>query len=614
MPAVVLLLFPVFTLLIVAGAVVAVVLITSTLGGGGPLIAKLLVLPVLAAIWYGIKDVRSLKVGPTEGIELTGAEHPKLWAEVNRLAEAAETAPPQRIVLVPEVNAAVTEAAGVRELLIGLPLVGGMNVGELRSVIAHELGHFAGGDTAKSARTMRRVYALYALPARAGFITRWFLVAYAKLYAYAAGPASRDMERAADQVAVRVAGPKVAADAMRTMARLDAAWAVLNHHFVGLFPLAGKRASLVEGMHHLMATNSEELGAIATEALTEERTSGAMTHPTLAERIATFEAAHARGEGAQPLPGGEAPAAELIAGGLEWLGTHEQQLFVQQLPLTTWDDVVTQAGRESIGADAVRCSEALAAAGVGSGTLSDAVALLETADLPPAGRLGALLTGGDADEADEAASYVLSTLVINALLVNGKARFEARWDAPERLVSMEGDPIDIEALVDAAVEDGGGVALRAWLTERGVDLAAPVRADELRPQWLGAMSNVAGSWAAQADVHIWSTGLLVLPLPEDVVKADKQRRKTEVQADRLQRSVSEGLDAGQRRAGSTWIAASAVKSAEMKSRMNLTVTLTMEEGTPVRLKATLETAMVPSPERVGWAIGQLFPSALQGSN
>ena len=73
---------------------------------------------------------------------------------VRALADEVGTRPPDRIVMVNNVNAYVHEFGpllgllrGRRTLAIGAPLLDALDVSQLRAVLGHELGHFAGGDT-----------------------------------------------------------------------------------------------------------------------------------------------------------------------------------------------------------------------------------------------------------------------------------------------------------------------------------------------------------------------------------------------------------------------------------------------------------------------------------
>ena len=119
-----------------------VVLEGENVGSGGTrLLLQWVALPLAVAIGYGAWAAYKHRPEPAEGVDVTRDQHPDLWAEVDRLAASAQTEPPARIVIVPEVNAAVTEVAGSREMLIGLPLLATFTVGQLRAVLAHELGH-----------------------------------------------------------------------------------------------------------------------------------------------------------------------------------------------------------------------------------------------------------------------------------------------------------------------------------------------------------------------------------------------------------------------------------------------------------------------------------------
>jgi len=83
--------------------------------------------------------------------QLAESEAPALFAAVRDLAGQAGTAPPGEIYLDCLPNLAVVEVGGLfktrRVMIIGVPLIGFLTGDELRAGIAHELGHFIGGDT-----------------------------------------------------------------------------------------------------------------------------------------------------------------------------------------------------------------------------------------------------------------------------------------------------------------------------------------------------------------------------------------------------------------------------------------------------------------------------------
>jgi Zn-dependent protease with chaperone function len=87
----------------------------------------------------------------SSGVEITAAEQPALFAFLHRLADEAGAPRPRRVYLSGGVNAAVFYDLSLVNLLIpsrksleiGLALVNVLSLGELKAVLAHELGHFA---------------------------------------------------------------------------------------------------------------------------------------------------------------------------------------------------------------------------------------------------------------------------------------------------------------------------------------------------------------------------------------------------------------------------------------------------------------------------------------
>lgn len=87
------------------------------------------------------------------GIRLHRNQQPELFAEIEEIAKLCEQEMPAELYLVPDVNAFVTQRdslmgiGGKRVMGLGLPLLRIMSRSQFRGVIAHEFGHFHGGDT-----------------------------------------------------------------------------------------------------------------------------------------------------------------------------------------------------------------------------------------------------------------------------------------------------------------------------------------------------------------------------------------------------------------------------------------------------------------------------------
>lgn len=592
-PNLVLWLFPVAVVVVLTGVIAALVAVSNAFFGGGGIweMVQIVAIPLVIALVVGARLAAAYKVEPAEGVEVSPAEHPQLWAEITELAALAQTAPPSRIVIVPEVNASVTEAAGQRELEIGLPLLATLTRGELRSVLAHELGHFAGGDTAEAAKALRRLVLLDHVRKEAGLLWRWFFAAYLHLYAVAAGPAARRAELRADQLSVQAAGPRTSAEAMRALVRADLTWQVLDEDYLTLFELAGRRAPVREAMHLFMEANADELAPAVERALAEEKQRASDTHPPLRERIAHFEDA-ARSGATEPASASDpaAPAHQLLTGGAAWLDAAEGELAIQQWPQASWDEVIVRGMRQQVDAEAEQTSARARSEGLGDGGLH---ALLGLIDKP--------LDGLEPDDMEE----VLFAPVLSAMLATGAARVVPSWSAEARFTGSDGSDLDIENRIASAVRSRDSGQLRAWLTELGVDVAT-ARASTDVPQWLAAGSHLTGPWEGRRDVHLWTTGVLALPpLDKATIKKNKEQISDKHQHPRLYYARAEGIEAARRDPGTLWWDAAGIASAQITGQLKLRVTFGLADGSALAIAGTVETALVDSAEAFGEAVGYL---------
>jgi Zn-dependent protease with chaperone function len=178
----------------------------------------------------GLLGVRPPPFTPP-GPRLERAEAPELFAILEELAARAGTVPPIQVYLACVPQLAVTETGGFwggkRVLVIGLPLLEMTSIQELRAGLAHELGHFAGGDTrlagilsfttASFASMIRSVQrgafregtshsAIEAGFAFARALGEVFTNVYAHVFFRVMRASSRRQELAADALAAKLAG------------------------------------------------------------------------------------------------------------------------------------------------------------------------------------------------------------------------------------------------------------------------------------------------------------------------------------------------------------------------------------------------------------------------
>jgi heat shock protein HtpX len=239
------------------------------------------------------------------GPRLTAETQPELFALVHRVAAETNQQMPAEVYLVPEVNAWVSHRGGMmgigsrRVMGIGLTLLQSVSIAQLRAILAHEFGHYAGGDTRlgawvyKTREAMRRT--IQNLAQTSAWIHTPFLW-YANLFLRVSQTVSRQQELAADRLAARVAGGKVASDAL--IAVHGAALAYGSYWQQELIPVLsnGYRPPIAAGFSAFLRADSIA-DAVSKQVKTDLHGGTADrydSHPPLKERIAAL--AHAGGE------------------------------------------------------------------------------------------------------------------------------------------------------------------------------------------------------------------------------------------------------------------------------------------------------------------------------
>lgn len=613
-PTLVLWLFPLVAVALLVAVVVGVLEVGRHFwsGSASGLMFRWIAVPLAVAIVAGAVASLRFRPEPAESVELSPVEHPELWRHVTELAANAQTESPARIVVVPDVNASVSEAAGQRELEIGLPLLATFTIGQLRSVLAHELGHFAGGDTAVAARNLRRLAFLEFARERAGWLWRWFFALYAQVYALAAAPSSRAAELRADDLSVLASGPAVAAESFRAALRADAAWNHVFEEYVPLFEMAERRASLGEALRRIIEANRAAIDEQMDAFIAEQRPAATDTHPPLRERIARITQMQ-EPPGQVPLAA-DRPATDLLTGGASWLDAAEGELLAHDRPLASWDEVVDRGVRGGVDSVADQLSSAMQQDGLGDGSLLNLLLLM---DDPSDGGFLARIAGTD-DEARENLRLGVSNAVSSALLGADAARVEFSWNREPVLIAPGGAELPVWDRVSAALESGDGASLRSWLLECGVDVAnVPVASGRGVERWLAAASHLMGPWKGRCDVHFWSTGILALPLDKKVVREDGQRVGWEGQDERLYTAAAAGVEAGRAAPGAEWWDADRITGGDMHGTIKRRIRLELADGNTAEMRSTLETAEVDSLPDVYAAVGYLVtprPSPSTGTH
>jgi len=272
---------------------------------------------VLRAMW--------VKLAPPQGIELTRAAAPDLFAAVEGLRRRLRTPPVHHILLTPDFNAAITQVPRLglfgwhrNYLLVGLPLMKALTVEQFRAVLAHELGHLSRGH----ARASNWIYRLRLIWGRldqvfsqtrhwsAGLI-RPFFKRYIPYFTATSFPLARANEYEADAASVRLTSAATAAQALTSVA-ITARY-LREKYWPSIHSAAKEVAQPAFAPYSNFATGSvqdlpPEEWQRWHEAAAGEKTSYADTHPSLADRL---QAIGAQGQFAPPAPG---ESADILLG------------------------------------------------------------------------------------------------------------------------------------------------------------------------------------------------------------------------------------------------------------------------------------------------------------
>lgn len=237
------------------------------------------------------------------GQRITKNDQPSLFLQIENIAKLTRQRIPEEVYVVPDVTAAVVQRGGVggvggnRVLILGLPLLGLLTRVQFKSVLAHEFGHYDGGDTVLGPwlyRTriavVRTVVALLDRKGRLTLLSLPFLI-YSKLYLRLTLAISRHQELVADRLAARVVGARALIEGLQKV-----------HGLAAVFPLywqgefeptlqAGACPPLCEGFQKFI--QAPEVGRKLQEDLKVEMSTGRAnpydTHPPLRERVTALE-------------------------------------------------------------------------------------------------------------------------------------------------------------------------------------------------------------------------------------------------------------------------------------------------------------------------------------
>ena len=260
---------------------------------------KLVVMAVLGggAILWAICPRIDRFEAPGPRIDRTA--QPELFAAIDEVAAATGQDAPSEVYFVNDVNAWVTERGGVmgfgsrRVMGLGLPLMQLLTVSEFKGVLAHEFGHYHGGDTKLGpwiyktrGAIVRSVQNLESSLLQKPFV--W----YGNMFLRMTHGVSRSQEYAADALASSVVGKTAMATGLRAIHAAGSEFEVYWQTEAVPVLTSGYRPPLAAGFARFLGS-SDSRARIAEQLVHATAKASANpydTHPSLSERTAAIEA------------------------------------------------------------------------------------------------------------------------------------------------------------------------------------------------------------------------------------------------------------------------------------------------------------------------------------
>ncbi len=286
--------------LVIIGAI-ALLLGALAIGKSHYVAAKMIF--VVGAFIFLVVRAMWVRLDPPEGRAVTRQEAPELLAMIDKLQKDLHVSAHVDHVLVTEdINAAVVQVPRLgilgwyrNYLIIGLPLMKALTRKQFASVLAHELGHLAGGHGRLSnwiyrlrLGWARLAGALQQSESVASFVFRPFFTRYLPYFSAVSFPLARANEYEADRNAARLTSPTAAAAALTTVNVLGSFlesryWPELHRQATNH---ARPQFSPFTDMGTALRTSVEEraLRSWLAEAMAR-KTSVADTHPALTDRL-----------------------------------------------------------------------------------------------------------------------------------------------------------------------------------------------------------------------------------------------------------------------------------------------------------------------------------------
>jgi Zn-dependent protease with chaperone function len=301
------------------------------------------------AILAAIRPRRDLFEAP--GPEITADDHPEFFQMLQSIASELNERMPDHVYLLFEANAYVTHRGGIlgmgskRILGVGYPLIQTLTRQELLSVMAHEFGHYHGGDTKlapfvyKTREAIGR--SIKAMAESAGNALQEPLRRFFLYFMRVSQKVSRQQEFHADAVAAQVAGAPSTQQALRRISFLSQAWSNFLEWELGPALHDGIRPPIDRGFSAFLQSRQPETAEPGQDdqGIVDEEAHPFDSHPPIKDRIAALVDASNQTQPSDT----RLAASYFVESKLEAaVAADIDSRMMTELTPTQWDDVVQQ--------------------------------------------------------------------------------------------------------------------------------------------------------------------------------------------------------------------------------------------------------------------------------
>ena len=229
------------------------------------------------------------------GPELTADRHPEMFKAIREVAERTKQAPPASVYIIQDMNAWVAQRGGImgigssRIMGLGLPLLQVTTVSQFKAILAHEFGHFDGGDTSLGPwiyKTRQAIGRTLANLGNGAWLQKPFLW-YGNAFLRITHAISRQQEYNADRLSARIYGCDAAVGGLKAVHGHAASFQRYWYNDVAPVLNAGRKPPIAEGFQRFVAAplSAAAYSASLEEELKKREADPYQTHPCLLERI-----------------------------------------------------------------------------------------------------------------------------------------------------------------------------------------------------------------------------------------------------------------------------------------------------------------------------------------